>query len=56
MPVYDYEALDSKGKTVTGIIDADGAQAARQKIRAMGSFQSPSKRSRPAKPARRPEA
>ncbi len=38
MPVYDYHALDAKGKSVTGIIDADGAQAARQKIRAMGSF------------------
>ncbi|MGA6924274.1 MAG: type II secretion system inner membrane protein GspF [Desulfosarcina sp.] len=38
MPVYDYQALDPKGKTITGIIDADGAQAARQKIRAMGSF------------------
>ena len=38
MPVYDYQALDAKGKTVTGIIDADGPQAARQKIRAMGSF------------------
>jgi general secretion pathway protein F len=38
MPVYDYQALDTKGKTVTGIIDADGAQAARHKIRAMGSF------------------
>jgi general secretion pathway protein F len=38
MPVYDYQALDAKGKNVTGIIDADGAQAARQKIRAMGSF------------------
>lgn len=38
MPVYDYQALDPKGKTVTGIIDADGAQAARQKIRAMGSY------------------
>ena len=38
MPVYDYQALDAKGKTVNGIIDADGAQAARQKIRAMGSF------------------
>ena len=38
MPVYDYQALDNKGKTITGIIDADGAQAARQKIRAMGSF------------------
>lgn len=38
MPVYDYQALDTKGKTVTGIIDADSAQVARQKIRAMGSF------------------
>jgi general secretion pathway protein F len=38
MPVYDYQALDAKGKTINGIIDADGAQAARQKIRAMGSF------------------
>jgi general secretion pathway protein F len=38
MPVFDYQALDAKGKTVTGIIDADGAQAARQKIRSMGSF------------------
>jgi general secretion pathway protein F len=38
MPVYDYQALDPRGKTVTGIIDADGAQAARHKIRAMGSF------------------
>ncbi len=38
MPVFDYQALDAKGKTVTGIIDADGAQAARQKIRGMGSF------------------
>ena len=38
MPVFDYQALDPKGKTVTGIIDADGAAAARQKIRDMGSF------------------
>jgi general secretion pathway protein F len=38
MPVYDYQALDAKGKSITGIIDADGAQAARQKIRALGSF------------------
>ena len=38
MPVYEYQALDPKGKTITGIIDADGGQAARQKIRAMGSF------------------
>ena len=38
MPVYDYQALDAKGKSISGIIDADGAQAARQKIRAMGNF------------------
>jgi general secretion pathway protein F len=38
MPVYDYSALDSKGKTVTGIIDADGTVAARQKIRSAGHY------------------
>ena len=38
MPVYDYTALDKKGKTISGIIDADGATAARQKIRAGGHY------------------
>ncbi len=38
MPVYDYTALDPKGKTISGIIDADGAAAARQKIRANGNY------------------
>jgi general secretion pathway protein F len=38
MPVYDYTALDTRGKTVTGIIDADGEIAARQKIRANGQY------------------
>ena len=38
MPVYDYSALDSKGKTITGIIDADGTIAARQKIRSAGHY------------------
>jgi general secretion pathway protein F len=38
MPVFEYQALDPKGKTVNGIIDADGAQAARQKIRGLGSY------------------
>lgn len=38
MPVFDYSALDAKGKTITGIIDADGASAARQKIRADGHY------------------
>lgn len=38
MPVYEYSALDGKGKTVTGIVDADGASSARQKIRGEGNF------------------
>ncbi len=36
MPVYEYTALDAKGKMTSGIIDADGARAARQKLRASG--------------------
>jgi len=38
MPVYDYTALDAKGKNVTGIIDADSESAARQKIRSSGNY------------------
>jgi len=38
MPVYEYTALDAKGKTTSGIIDADGASLARQKLRATGIF------------------
>jgi general secretion pathway protein F len=38
MPVFEYTALDAKGKNTTGIIDADGIQAARQKLRASGKF------------------
>ena len=38
MPVFEYTALDNKGKTTSGIIDAEGAQAARQKLRATGIF------------------
>jgi general secretion pathway protein F len=38
MPVFEYTALDAKGKTASGIIDADGAAAARQKLRATGIF------------------
>jgi general secretion pathway protein F len=33
MPVYEYTALNTKGKTVSGIIDAESAQSARQKLR-----------------------
>jgi len=38
MPVYEYVALNAKGKKVNGIIDADGATAARQKLRGSGSY------------------
>jgi general secretion pathway protein F len=38
MPVYEFTALDAKGKTTSGIVDADGIQAARQKLRASGKF------------------
>ena len=38
MPVYEYTALDAKGKMTSGIIDADGARTARQKLRASGIF------------------
>jgi general secretion pathway protein F len=38
MPVFEYVALNGKGKNTSGIIDADSALAARQKIRSQGSF------------------
>jgi len=38
MPVFEYTALDSNGKTTSGIIDAEGALAARQKLRSAGIF------------------
>lgn len=38
MPVYDYQALDSRGKTKKGIIDADNEGAARVKLRARGIY------------------
>ena len=38
MPVYEYTALDGAGKNVNGIIDADSAVAARQKLRGSGIF------------------
>jgi general secretion pathway protein F len=38
MPVYEYTALDIKGKTISGIIDADSSRAARQKLRASKIF------------------
>ena len=38
MPVYEYTALDIKGKTVSGIINAESAGSARQKLRASRNF------------------
>ncbi len=38
MPVFEYTALDEKGKSTTGIIDAEGLRAARQKLRSSGMF------------------
>ena len=38
MPVYEYTALDTSGKSLNGIIDADSAMAARQRLRGSGIF------------------
>jgi general secretion pathway protein F len=38
MPVYEYNALDGSGKSVSGIIDADSPVAARQRLRGSGIF------------------
>ncbi len=38
MPVYEYTALNIKGKTTSGIIDAESPLIARQKLRAANTF------------------
>ncbi len=38
MPVYEYKALDIRGKSLKGIIDADSVSAARQKLRETNIF------------------
>jgi len=38
MPVFEYSALDIKGKAVAGVIDAESAVAVRQKLRASKVF------------------
>jgi general secretion pathway protein F len=38
MPVFEYTAFDQKGKNISGIIDADSAITARQKLRASNSY------------------
>jgi general secretion pathway protein F len=38
MPVYNYTALDKRGKQARGIVNADSARAARTKLRQTGIF------------------
>jgi general secretion pathway protein F len=38
MPVYEYRALDARGKPLSGIMDAESAYAARQKLRSSKFF------------------
>lgn len=38
MPVYEYSALNERGKSVSGIIDAESAPLARQKLRNSNMF------------------
>ncbi|MGQ4807989.1 Type II secretion system protein F [Candidatus Entotheonellaceae bacterium PAL068K] len=38
MPVYTYNALNGRGKTAKGVINADSARAARAKLRQSGLF------------------
>ncbi len=38
MPVFEYRALDAKGKTVKGIVDADSEAQARSKLRSQGRY------------------
>ena len=38
MPVYEYSALNERGKTTSGIIDAESAVAARQRLRTTKLF------------------
>jgi general secretion pathway protein F len=38
MPVFEYTALNNKGKSVSGILDCESAKAARQKLRTKGVY------------------
>jgi len=38
MPVYEYRALDIRGKSLKGIIDAESVFAARQRLRETNIF------------------
>ncbi|RJP45558.1 MAG: type II secretion system protein GspF [Desulfobacteraceae bacterium] len=38
MPIFEYNALNPKGRTITDIIDADSVSTARQKLRSAGIY------------------
>jgi len=38
MPVFEYHALDAKGKNIKGIVDADSESLARTKLRSQGRY------------------
>lgn len=38
MPVFEYTALNARGKKTRGVVDAEAASAARQKLRARGVY------------------
>ena len=38
MPIYEYSALNSAGKKIKGLVDADTLRAARQKLRSQNVF------------------
>ena len=46
MPVYEYKALDSAGKDIKGIIDAESEAQARTKLRSAGTYPVSIKRSK----------
>ena len=54
MPVFEYTALDDRGKSTSGIIDAEGAQVARQKLRTSGIFPVSIKETQEAEPKKGP--
>jgi general secretion pathway protein F len=38
VPVFEYVAIDARGKNVRGVLDADNGRVARQRLRAQGLF------------------
>ena len=38
MAVFNYKALNAKGRNVSGVVDADSVRSARQKLKTMGMF------------------